>query len=148
MPSINKEDISKYPIRVIVAGSRNYTDRVEFTRYVSDIIRIHKWEATQILFISGTARGPDSMVIDYCKEFNYDWVEFPAEWKNIKHPNAVIRRTDFGQMYDARAGHNRNIDMAKAATHLIAFWDKKSSGTKHMVGIAAKYHLEVSIIQI
>lgn len=148
MPKVSKDDILKYPVRIIVAGSRNYKDIEEFTRYIHDIIRANQWESSQILFISGTAKGPDSLIIDYSKEHNHNYVEFPAEWKNINHPNAVLRRNDFGQLYDAKAGMNRNTDMAENATHLIAFWNKKSSGTKHMLSVAAKHHLEITIIQI
>ena len=52
-----------------------------------------------------------------------------------------------------RAGYVRNVEMAKFAIEnnsvgvLIAFWDGKSKGTKHMIGLAGKYGLETHIIR-
>jgi len=36
--------------------------------------------------------------------------------------------------------------MAKYANVLIAFWDGKSKGTKHMIDLAKKYKLVVKVI--
>lgn len=36
------------------------------------------------------------------------------------------------------AGYKRNQEMANVSTHLIAFWDGKSRGTKHMIDIAKR----------
>ena len=47
---------------------------------------------------------------------------FPADWNT----------------YGKSAGFVRNIEMAENATALIAFWDGKSSGTKHMIETAKK----------
>jgi hypothetical protein len=35
--------------------------------------------------------------------------------------------------------------MAKAATHLVAFWDGESRGTKHMIDIAKSLDLTVRV---
>ena len=43
------------------------------------------------------------------------------------------------------AGFLRNEDMLSIATHLIAFWDGKSNGTKHMIEIAQKKGIPVWI---
>jgi hypothetical protein len=36
--------------------------------------------------------------------------------------------------------------MAKYADVLIAFWDGKSKGTKHMIDLAKKYELKVEVV--
>lgn len=36
--------------------------------------------------------------------------------------------------------------MAKYADALIAFWDGKSKGTKHMIDLAKRYGLKVKVI--
>ncbi len=36
--------------------------------------------------------------------------------------------------------------MAKYADALIAFWDGKSKGTKHMIDLAKRYELKVRVV--
>ena len=55
-------------------------------------------------------------------------------------------------LYGKSAGFRRNIEMADYAIAdnsrgiLLAFWDGKSKGTKHMIDIANKYKMEVNIV--
>lgn len=66
------------------------------------------------------ADGADTFAIRYADEHRLTKILFPANWK-----------------YHHRfAGFLRNEDMLSIATHLVAFWDGKSSGTKHMIEIA------------
>lgn len=44
------------------------------------------------------------------------------------------------------AGFKRNTEMAKYADALIAFWDGKSKGTKHMIDTAKSHNLKVRVI--
>ena len=57
---------------------------------------------------------------------------YPADW----------------EQYGPRAGYIRNSEMAKVATHLIAFWDGRSKGTKHMIDIARKAGLYVLAVLV
>ena len=41
----------------------------------------------------------------------------------------------------------RNVEMAENANALIAFWDGKSKGTKHMINIATERNLPVRVIK-
>ena len=75
------------------------------------------------------ARGADTLAIRYADERKLTKVLFPANWKN----------------YPLIAGFLRNEDMLSIATHLIAFWNGKSSGTKHMIEIAKKKGIPVWI---
>jgi len=43
------------------------------------------------------------------------------------------------------AGFIRNAEMAEYADALIAFWDGRSKGTKHMIDLAKKHGLKVKI---
>ena len=43
------------------------------------------------------------------------------------------------------AGILRNEDMLTIATHLVAFWNGISSGTKHMIEIASKKGIPIWI---
>lgn len=44
------------------------------------------------------------------------------------------------------AGYKRNQEMANVSTHLIAFWDGKSRGTKHMIDIAKRDGLKSHVV--
>ena len=74
----------------------------------------------EIKIISGMALGADTLAIDYADKYKLTKILFPANWKR----------------YPLVAGFLRNEDMLSAATHLIAFWDGKSNGTRHMIEIA------------
>jgi hypothetical protein len=48
--------------------------------------------------------------------------------------------------YGRSAGYRRNEAMADAADSLIAFWDGRSKGTKHMIELARHLNLEVTVV--
>lgn len=50
--------------------------------------------------------------------------------------------------YGKSAGYIRNEEMAKVADSLLAIWDGKSRGTKHMIDIATKKGLTVFIYKV
>lgn len=116
--------------RVIVAGSRTFNDYNQLSEVLDKIIA----EDEYIEFVSGGARGADSLCEQYAKEHGFKISIFPAEWDT----------------YGRSAGMRRNADMAKYAAEcngmLIAFWDGQSRGTKGMIDLAYKYNIEVDII--
>lgn len=125
-------------LRIIVAGSRQYNNYEEAERKIFEFFRVfnecNKGKSfSGIKFISGTARGADSLGERFAEENGYELVRFPADWDK------------FGK----RAGVLRNAEMAKYASvdgHkgvLIVFWDGKSRGTEHMINIAKRYGLEI-----
>ena len=65
----------------------------------------------------------------------YKIAEFPPDWNK----------------YGKRAGYIRNAEMARYASEengaLIAFWDTKSKGTKHMIDLAKEKNLAVRIVK-
>lgn len=129
----DRTELNKYDIKIIVAGTREYNDYKNFSSTIIDELEAFK-EKT-VIFISGKAKtGADALIIQWCKENNYPWVEFPADWDK----------------YGKSAGYIRNEEMAKVATHLFAFHDGCSKGTKNMVDLATKYKLvkSISIINI
>ena len=66
----------------------------------------------------------------YANERGYPIKQFPADWNK----------------YGKSAGYKRNEEMAKYADALIAFWDGKSKGTKHMIDLAKRYGLKVKVV--
>lgn len=115
----SNRDIDSYPVRVLVAGSRDWSNYQYFDSQMH--LRVEMLLQTvpkkNICFISGKASyGPDDMIIYWCEQNGYMCFEYPADWD--KYPRA--------------AGIIRNITMGKVATHAILFWDGISTGTKHM----------------
>lgn len=116
--------------RIICAGSRDFDD-VEYIYKVLDYYLKNLPKHDTEVF-DGKAKGPDTIGGLYAKENGYGVREFPANWD------------EFGK----GAGYIRNEEMAKNATHLIAFWDGVSRGTKDMIDRALKHRLRVVIIRL
>lgn len=84
---------------------------------------------SEIEIVSGCANGADKLGERYAIERGYKIVYFPANWELGK-----------------QAGYLRNKEMAKYTNALIAFWDKKSKGTWHMINLAKQYSLLYKIV--
>lgn len=127
-------------LRVIIAGSRDFDDFSKLMNSCIDIlheISEQNDNLDKIRIVSGTARGADLLGEQYAKVAGYEVSRFPADWDGL----------------GKRAGYVRNAEMAKYAMAdgnygvLIAFWDGKSKGTKHMIDLAEKNGLEVHIVR-
>jgi len=107
--------------KVIIAGGRDFDDYKYMSSKLTELFENSAYfKGITIKIISGMAKGADSLAIRYADEHKLTKILFPANWK----------------AYPRIAGFLRNNDMLSIATHLIAFWDGKSSGTKHMIDIA------------
>lgn len=127
-------------LRVIIAGSRDFDDFPKLMNSCIDIlfeITEHNDDLNKIRIVSGTARGADQLGEQFAKIAGHEVSRFPADWNGL----------------GKRAGYVRNAEMAKYAMAdenygvLIAFWDGKSKGTKHMIDLAEKNGLEVHIVR-
>ncbi len=67
----------------------------------------------------------------------------PAPWDVLEVPVAQVRVRRDGTRYNAAAGMARNAWMAAYGTHLVAFWDGKSPGTRGMIRLAEACGLPV-----
>lgn len=112
-------------IKVIIAGGRDFNDYQELCSFCDFMLS----SMTDIEIVSGTANGADSLGEQYATERGYLIKQFPADWDK----------------YGKSAGYKRNAQMAEYADALIAFWDKKSRGTKHMIDLAKETKLKVRI---
>lgn len=111
--------------KVIIAGGRNFNDYEILRQFCDTILSTH----TNIEIVSGTANGADKLGERYAEEYGYSISKFPADWNR----------------YGKKAGYLRNAQMAEYADVLIAFWDGKSKGTKHMIDLAHRSNLKVYI---
>jgi len=106
-------------IRVAVIGSRTYDNYQEFSAIMTKYIK--KKENTIVEFVSGGAKGADSLIERYAEENGYRIYVFPADWSKGKS-----------------AGFQRNVTIWNNADEGIAFWDGKSKGTEHSFKLSKK----------
>jgi len=113
-------------MKVGIVGSRDFKNYELFSdimkQYLSDI----SW------VVSGGAPGADSLAEKWAKENKKMLTIYPADWLNL----------------GKRAGYVRNTDIVKNSDMIIAFWDGKSKGTKHTIGLAQKMGKECKIINV
>jgi len=113
-------------MKLIIAGGREFNDYDLLKKEALEFIGDEKVDT----IISGMAPGADTLGVKFAKEFGYDLAEYPADWKA------------FGR----RAGPIRNKIMAHKASHLLAFWNGKSTGTRHMINYGSDCGLAVKVI--
>lgn len=114
--------------RVIIAGSRSFSD---YPLLCEKMDRLLSNVSEPIAVVCGKARGADTLGEQYAQEHGYEVHYFPADW---------------GQ-HGRSAGCRRNIQMAKNADALVAFWDGRSMGTKHMISVARSRGLKVRVVR-
>ena len=116
--------------RVIIAGGRSFGDYQLLKEHCLAVLQ-DKLRTHHVIIISGHARGADTLGERFAKEVGLDCELHPAQWRE----------------YGRGAGLIRNAEMAKRADALIAFWDGKSKGTKHMIDIATERNLPTRVIK-
>ena len=116
--------------KIIIAGGRDFMDYNLLKEKVNKILQ-EKRVTHKIVIISGCARGADTLGVRYASENAFDVDKYPADWDK----------------YGKKAGYMRNVEMAENADALIAFWDGKSKGTKHMIDIATERNLPIRVIR-
>lgn len=135
-------------VKIIIAGSQTFKDYDMLHRHCHKIFAFLSKEkiltgsiTTDIQnmeIISGTAKGADTLGERFAKQYHIPIKQFPAKWNT----------------YGKRAGYLRNKEMAEYAKDeksygiLIAFWDTKSKGTRHMIDLALDNNLRIFIVDI
>lgn len=128
----NGEQLDLFPTktpsrhRLIIAGSRDYIGGVQG---IDDAVCRSGFNPEVV--ISGGARGVDAAADLWATRKGIPSFVEPANWA----------------LYSGHAGRIRNELMAIAyhATALLALWDGKSPGTKHMIDVARRLKLAVCI---
>ena len=112
-------------MRIIIAGGRDFKD---YTR-LKLVVEHNVQNLNSVEIICGEAKGADTLGKQLAISKGWTVHSFPADWER----------------YGKAAGYRRNEEMAKHAEALIAFWDGKSKGTKHMIDLAQKLKLKVKV---
>ncbi|MCM1364262.1 MAG: DUF2493 domain-containing protein [Faecalibacterium sp.] len=107
-------------MKIAIIGSRNIVIN-NLDKYLPDNI-------TEI--VSGGAHGVDSCARLYAEKHNLKLTEFLPDYSK----------------YGRRAPLIRNIEIIEYSDEVIAFWDGKSRGTKHVIDNCKKMNKRITII--
>lgn len=117
-------------MRTIIAGSRGITSLATVERAMQDC----PWPVTEV--VSGCARGVDQLGERWAELHGVPVAMFPAAW----------RRADGST--NRAAGFERNCAMARYAEALVAVWDGRSKGTRHMIETMRKQGKPVYVVEV
>ena len=110
--------------RLIVAGSRGYTDREKICTAL-----FFRVDDDTAIITGGCPNSPDGVAAEFAQQDNVPLEICKADWDR----------------YGKAAGPHRNRHMAQRGTHLLAFWDGKSRGTANMILEAHRCGLNVEV---
>ena len=113
-------------MRTIIAGGRDFDD---YAFVENSLATLERYGWTIHLVCSGAARGADYLGEEWARDNEVMLERFPADWDE----------------QGKAAGFIRNQAMADYADALVAFWDGKSKGTKHMIDCAVKEGLYIKV---
>lgn len=117
-------------MRVIIAGGRDFDDEVfAFEQLDRDFGKVLK----SVTVISGGARGADNI---------------GERWAKARGVKLVVRKAKWDE-HGKAAGPIRNMEMITEdkGSHLVAFHDGESRGTRHMIDSALKHSLWVRVVR-
>lgn len=121
---------SKDGIKLIIAGSRTITNYEKVKPIIDKIVKDNKIKVSEVF--SGKAAGMDKLGEQWADELKIPIKPFPANWKNLKAKGAVVKDGPYGQ-YNAKAGIDRNLQMAEKADAAIVIWTGGSCGSANMI---------------
>jgi hypothetical protein len=114
-------------MRTIIAGSRG--DSAPHVHVVDAMLAAERAGIVPTAVLSGTARGIDQAGEWWGSVWEIPVERYPAQW----------------DLHGRLAGKARNVKMAEKAEALVAVWDGKSPGTKHMIDVANRMGLKVYV---
>jgi len=118
-------------LKILICGSRTFNNYDKLKNSVNNVLKDLRSQGEKI-FISGGAKGADTIAEEYALNNDKQFKCFSANWDK----------------YGKRAGVIRNREMLEYLSYgdvVIAFWDGKSKGTKNMVEIAKKSRKNIKI---
>lgn len=125
--------------KLIIAGSRSFSDYRMVFDYLKKYIEMHG--ICEV--VCGGALGADTLGRSAALALGCPVKDFPADWKNLDAPGAVIRQGRYGP-YNAQAGFDRNTQMADYADEAVIFFNGRSSGSTNMLEKMLSRHKPVA----
>ena len=123
-------------LRVLVTGSRGWTDQITIGSALSDAWKRHGGTdpLEPMIVVHGGARGADTIADDWVRYMRDEW-RLPV--------SAEVHRADW-ERHGKPAGHIRNAEMVKAgATVCLAFPAGEARGTRGCMALAARAGIPV-----
>lgn len=121
----------------LIVGSRSFTNYQQAKLSIDKMLSKKREEGFSFIIVSGGASGADALAKQYAEEYDYQYIEFPADWERYGR-SAGIKRNEQMHQYISQYEHRG----------CIAFWDGISKGTQHSFTLAEKYHNPLRIIKI
>lgn len=122
------QDMTKDYTKIAVVGTRGYNDYEHFSQWV----KYYTQNKSRICFVSGgCASGADSLIERYASEFEHNMMVHYPDYSHGKLGPLI-----------------RNQAIVDSADMLIAFWDGKSTGTAHTLGLAEKKGIPIRIVNV
>lgn len=115
-------------MRTIIAGGRNFGDVYLLNNTMK---MLHDLGLSVTSVTCGEATGADKLGKQWAEQQFLPVDSHRAKWKE----------------YGKSAGYIRNAAMAECSDLMVAFWDGKSKGTKHMIDLALKKGLLVQVVK-
>ncbi len=114
-------------MRLLIFGGRAYADWVAFCQAMEK----YRGAEQSLTIIHGGATGADAMGEKWGLLYRAGLERFPADWKDLSHPDAVISHRKSGS-YDMLAGFRRNQQMIDEGKPDRALECPGGSGTADM----------------
>lgn len=122
-------DLTANCTKIAVIVTRGYNDYEHFSQWV----KYYTSAKTKICFVSGGCpSGAYSLIERYASEFDHNMMVHYPQYSN----------------YGKLATLMRNLNIVDSADMLIAFWDGKSPGTAHALGLAEKKGIPVRVVNV
>lgn len=119
-------------MKVAIVGSRSINDYDVLLEAIQHFSLEHRITTV----ISGGARGVDKLAERYAEEKGIPLKVYKAKWDNLNIADPRYIKTNArGEKYNSRAGYERNTQMAQQCDAVLALWDGKSRGTRHMIDV-------------
>lgn len=128
-------DPNKETIKVIIAGGRDYANYSFMKKQLNSLFRNVK-NTHNITILTGGAQGADRLAEFYAKTHNFKVEKFIPDWNKYASNNPMKKNP---------AGVIRNKEMVDEGTHLVAFWDGVSNGTKNTILTSHKANLKIRV---
>jgi hypothetical protein len=120
-------------MKLLVSGGRKFNKISILLKEIKCLIK-SGYQITEI--VHGDALGADTVAKKVALHLGIKHTPFPADWSNLDVEGCIVKTTKGGKKYNSLAGTNRNREMSEYIGDdgvLLAVWNGKSTGTKHMI---------------
>lgn len=127
-PAIAAPVTGEHDYRILVTGSRDWTDRGRLTSElgcaITEALKGDRWYPDIVIVHGDCKTGADAMAARLAKAYRYRTEPHPADWR----PDGVLDRS---------AGFRRNAEMVALGADLcLAFIKDDSAGASHCARMA------------